>query len=81
MRLINADSIKWDIGTVWPDKGTRVVPYSDIEKADTVEAIPVEWIAQWLLKNCYDENGHYIGDGYDTVEDMLEDWRKEQNEG
>lgn len=27
MRLIDADLIKWDNGTVWPDKGTRVVPY------------------------------------------------------
>ena len=42
-----------------------------ITEAPTIEAIPVEWIAQWLLKNCYDGNGHYIGEGYDTVEDML----------
>lgn len=48
-----------------------------IDKMPTAEAIPMEWITQWLLKNCYDENGHYNGEGYDTVGDMLEDWRKE----
>lgn len=86
MRLIDADKLELNcIYTSTLEKADTVYQYSyseqQIEKARTVEAIPIEWISQWLLKNCYDGNGHYIGEGYDTVEDMLEDWRKEQNEG
>ena len=85
MRLINADELPV-VDSIDRIDGEQVqieswVPAKAIQEAPTVEAIPMEWIAQWLLKNCYNEKGHYIGEGYDTVEDMLEDWRKEENEG
>lgn len=43
------------------------------------KAIPVEWVEQWITTNCYDENGRYNGEGYDTVEDMLKDWKEKCN--
>ena len=52
---------------------------SRVSKLPTVEAIPIVWIEQWIATNCYDKNGHYNGEGYDTVEAMLEDWRKEND--
>ena len=44
-----------------------------------VEAIPIEWIEKWAEKFYKEINGkrYYMGDGYDTVWDMLEDWEKE----
>ena len=44
-----------------------------------IEAIPIEWINKWAEKFYKVINGrrHYMGDGYDTVWDMLEDWEKE----
>lgn len=44
-----------------------------------VEAIPIEWIRQWSDQFYKDINGkvYYMGDGYDTIWDMLEDWEKE----
>lgn len=82
MRLIDADALP-EVDTIERIDGDRDVfvsswiPAAAILKAPTVKAIPIEWIEQWLLKNCYDENGHYNGEGYDTVGDMMEDWRKE----
>lgn len=42
-------------------------------------AIPLEWIEKWAEKFYKEINGtrFYMGDGYDTVWDMLEDWEKE----
>ena len=42
-------------------------------------AIPIEWIEKWSEKFYKVINGtrYYMGDGYDTVWDMLEDWEKE----
>ena len=47
-----------------------------------VNAIPIEWIENWLQKFYKVINGkrYYMGDGYDTVSDMLEDWKKENEE-
>ena len=47
-----------------------------------VDAIPVEWIKDWLQQFYKVINGtrYYMGDGYDTVSDMLEDWVKENEE-
>lgn len=76
MRLIDADKLVNDIAEHITVKAvSRVLAIT--QGQPTIDAIPVEWIEQWLLKNCYDENGHYNGEGYDTVGDMMEDWRKE----
>lgn len=41
-----------------------------VDNAPTVEAIPIDWI---------EKNGkrYYMGEGYDTIWDCLEDWEKE----
>ena len=45
------------------------------------KAIPIEWINKWSEKFYKVINGtrYYMGDGYDTVWDMLEDWEKEND--
>lgn len=50
-----------------------------IREQPEVEAIPIEWIKQWSEKFYKVINGirYYMGDGYDSVWDMLEDWEKE----
>ena len=51
---------------------------NDIEDMPTVEAIPIKWIEKWAEKFYKVINGtkYYMGDGYDSVWDMLEDWEK-----
>lgn len=53
--------------------------YRQIREAEEVKAIPIEWIKNWGDKFYKVINGrrYYMGDGYDTVWDMLEDWEKE----
>lgn len=41
------------------------------EKAETVEAIPVEWIRQWVEEN-YELECDY------AIEQMLDDWEEEK---
>lgn len=50
-----------------------------IESQPVVDAIPVDWIKNWLNGFMRDINGrtYYCGDGYDTARDLLEDWREE----
>ena len=52
---------------------------SAVEEQPTVEAIPIEWINKWGEKfyKVINDRRHYMGDGYDSVWDMLEDWEKE----
>lgn len=47
-----------------------------------VKAIPVEWIENWGKKFYKVINGknYYVGDGYDTAWDLLEDWEKDNEE-
>lgn len=47
-----------------------------------VDAIPIEWIEKWGKKFYKVINGKtfYMGDGYDTAWDLLEDWEKENEE-
>ena len=48
-----------------------------------VEAIPIEWITKWAEKFYTVINGkrYYMGDGYDTTWDLLEDWERENQYG
>ena len=52
---------------------------NDIEDMPTVEAIPIKWIEKWAEKfyKVINRTKYYMGDGYDSVWDMLEDWEKE----
>ena len=68
MRLIDADKLKKAfIGNRY---GTKAIEYR-IEQAETVEAIPIEWIKKWNQKN---ENFLlYMG----LARKLIEDWEKE----
>ena len=50
-----------------------------IESQPVVDAIPVDWIENWLNQFMRDINGrtYYCGDGYDSAGDLLEAWEKE----
>lgn len=77
MKLIDADEFAieepklWDWSSVDGISSTAVLKQCiwDVQCAPTVNAIPVEWIKDWLgkLKDVYD----------DSVYQMLEDWEKE----
>lgn len=70
MRLIDADRFEaYCYDTVKGDyhDGVRRV-LEDIDKAETIEAIPIEWIWNWI--NTKGVFAQYISD-------MIEDWKKE----
>lgn len=50
-----------------------------IESQPVVDAIPVDWINNWLDQFMQEINGrtYYMGDGYDSAGDLLEAWEKE----
>lgn len=76
MRLIDADKLhyihKYFVDTL---KGDIVVFGKEIDKAPTVKAIPIEWIKEWIER---DDN--YFDKRY-AIEDMLDDWEKENEVG
>lgn len=87
MRLIDADALPEvdSIERIEGDRGVFVttwIPAEAIWKAPTVEAIPIEWMNKWLSKFYKEINGrtYYMGDGYDSVQDMLDDWEKENDQ-
>lgn len=53
--------------------------YTILEKYRKKQLIPIEWIDKWSEQFYKVRNGKkfYMGEGYDTVWDMLEDWEKE----
>lgn len=84
MRLIDADKLPfeevwtWEHGTFQPTTG-EIVDGKAIREAPTVEAIPVERIVKWSQKfyKVIDGKRYYNGEGYDSVWELLEDWKKE----
>ena len=50
-----------------------------IESQPVVDAIPVDFIENWLNSFMKEINGrtYYMGDGYDSADDLLEAWRKD----
>lgn len=50
-----------------------------IESQPVVDAIPVDYIHNWLNNFMKVVNGrtYYCGDGYDSAADLLEVWEKE----
>lgn len=73
MRLIDADKLhyirKWFEDS---NKSEVVVFAKEIDKAPTVDAIPVEWIQRW-----WDANYKYADV---EVGDLLNDWISERKE-
>lgn len=87
MRLIDADKLFLWLKDEWKDKypvedGKQydtLMIYEikdEIDNAETVDAIPVEWITKWIMKK-----GAYTGISgeYMAIADMVEDWVKEND--
>lgn len=62
------------------EKFARII---QVNMQPTVEAIPIDWITKWSEKFYTVINGkrYYMGDGYDTIWDLLEDWERESQYG
>ena len=68
MRLIDADKIRYrDMSDGQVNGGVWYTFIEDIQKQPTVDAIPTEWIAEWVTT--HDEF---------SWSRMLNDWRKEE---
>lgn len=74
MRLIDADKLK--IRNVSADYWytVRGVTEDDIDNAPTVNAIPIEWMYEWRMKN----NEQY-NVGVSSFSQMISDWEKEND--
>lgn len=50
-----------------------------IESQPEIRAIPISFMRKWQEGFMKEINGtlYYMGDGYDTAEDLLEAWEKE----
>ena len=50
-----------------------------IERQPEIEAIPISFMRKWQEGFMKEINGrvYYMGDGYDSAEDLLEAWEKE----
>ena len=77
MRLIDADRLLNPSFTDMFDEPVKMTMFSRyaIESQPTVEAIPIEWIKEWY-KKALSKSG-FMGDEMVSVEDLLEDWEKE----
>ena len=70
MRLIDADAIPWFVEEV------GVITKEEIDEMPTVEAIPIEWIANWMGKH----QGLEF-DGWNVaVGTMVHDWAERKEE-
>ena len=85
MRLIDADKLKkeleenktsYEISDV-DERQNEVIDWciKDVDNAQTIEAIPVEWVVNWLTRQHIPAT--HTCDDYYAVEMMLDDWRKE----
>ena len=72
MKLIDADKLLNPGYTDVFDEPIKftMISVKAIEAQPTVEAIPIEWILNWLKK----DNKHYC-----SVDLMLEEWEKEND--
>lgn len=79
MRPIDADALK----SVFTEKSTEAVCgaelckaiISRIDDAQTVDAIPVNWIEQYGEENWFD-----YGTQYNAITEMLKAWERENND-
>lgn len=86
MRLIDADEIikeTWSVeikDMFHMNETVDVISKKDIEKAPTVNAIPIEWVKKWVRSNCmycYDyDYPTEPTDGYYEIMHMIEDWER-----
>lgn len=74
MRLIDADKLENDIvENITVKAVSRMLAIT--QGQPTVEAIPVDWIIDWLTKHSIPATSYGID--YSAVEKMLEDWEEE----
>lgn len=74
MRLIDADKLENDIvENITVKAVSRMLAIT--QGQPTVEAIPVDWIIDWLTKQSIPATSYGID--YSAVEKMLDDWEKE----
>lgn len=71
-RLIDADELPKTEIYDEDGKAYCVVLEEDIDQAQTVKAIPIEWIENWV-KMC---NWHYT-DLHNIMKSLIADWEKE----
>ena len=72
MRLIDADELEPDVR--WSDYFDEFTGYSisQVNDAQTIEAIPIEWMKTALTKYCAKGSIYY-----EVVDLLLKDWEKE----
>ena len=80
MRLIDADKITFidclaKSGNSVCCQAKGIVPKEAINMQPTVDAIPIEWIINWLTKQTIP--ALHTCDDYDAVNMMLDDWENE----
>lgn len=85
MRLIDADDRKLRTELVYYTCWTGIdeAPYlfavDVLDKAPSVDAIPIEWIKNYSRKICDDDAGRYNSKAY-GIDRMIYDWEKENGE-
>ena len=75
MRLIDADKLLEDLKQKRYSKQSLEL----IQSQPEIKAIPISFMRKWENGFMKEINGRifYMGDGYDTAEDLLEAWEKE----
>lgn len=76
-RLIDADKLHY-IRKLFEDsdKSEVVVFAKEIDKAPSVDAIPIAWIKKYSAKICADDGGRYNSKA-SGIDRMIYDWEKE----
>lgn len=70
MRLIDAEQFE----------GRYFIGEGEIEKAPTVEAIPIEWIKKYIAEEGIYPNRELLSvEQADAIEKMIENWEKEND--
>ena len=80
MKLIDADSIPWDVAGVGD---IPVITKEEIDDMPTVQAIPIEWLRKHMITYYEVVNGDYYADEAMElnlyVSDLIEKWYAERN--
>lgn len=71
MRLIDADKLRHEL-----IMGHDLIGAKYTDMADTVKAIPIEWMKNYARKICTDDDGRYNSKAY-GIDRMIYDWEKE----
>ena len=75
MKLIDKEKLLKDLKSKRYSKQSLEL----IESQPEIKAIPIAFMRKWQEGFMKEINGtlYYMGDGYDTAEDLLEAWEKE----